>query len=288
MTQAPMNYIMIRPYIKDNGNYYPIYADYQKVSISNPFSFLRIESVNSGTLNPNLTVSGTLALNTAHTVSVKLLDDKLIAQNGKSIPQVTVSIVRLPPALFSLYNENQANIMTITLAPGTTSDADGKISFTFTLKDGMVGNYIIAFGVGTLFSMPIQFNTNMPYTGLTVTQSPTFTNPTAYGSNPGNSGLKCSVTGSSTIGAVVGYGATVSNSNARLKTGIVASNDFKHNHQTANYPVWITYQLGMNVQQITAGTEVTFSQSTVLDGDQDNVKVLFYCYIGDNIEGYYI
>lgn len=41
----------------------------------------------------------------------------------------------------------------------------------------------------------------------------------------------------------------------------------------------------MNVVQLTgSGTTLTanFPSATVLDGDYDNVKVSFYCYVGDN------
>jgi hypothetical protein len=47
----------------------------------------------------------------------------------------------------------------------------------------------------------------------------------------------------------------------------------------------------MNVVQLTgSGTTLTanFPSATVLDGDYDNVKVSFYCYVGDNTKNYYL
>jgi hypothetical protein len=94
----------------------------------------------------------------------------------------------------------------------------------------MVGSYIVSFSFGTLFALPVSFKTNFPYTALTVSTSPAYsTSPTSYGTYP-TTALSCQLTGTlDTTGAVIGYGATVYSSNARLKTGVVASNDYKYN-----------------------------------------------------------
>ena len=132
LSQTPMNYIMIRAYINDDGNYYPVYTDYEYVQIVNPFAQISVNTINSLAVYPNYTLAGTVNANTStlHTVSVTVTDDRGNIVASKPVPHASIQIIRLPPAYYSLYTSNQDNIMTINL-PGSNTDTSGKATFTF-------------------------------------------------------------------------------------------------------------------------------------------------------------
>lgn len=88
VSSAPMNYIMIRAYINDDGNYYPVYTDYEKVTIVNTFAQIEVDSINGITVGHNYSLSTNLTADTstAHTVVVTVKDDKLNVLASKPVP----------------------------------------------------------------------------------------------------------------------------------------------------------------------------------------------------------
>ena len=177
------------------------------------------------------------------------------------------------------------------------TDASGFVSSFFKIKTGKIGFYTVSFQFGTVFSIPIQFYTEIPITGVKVMNSPTYksgpnTNTVVFGTMPSsqpiagvtNNYLKCQVTG--TVGAnyTVGYGIRTGKTAALYKTGAVATNDMNYDDLVSNTPNWITFQLGQNVDQTDAAGTVEFKAATILDGNTDYEKTSFFCYVGDNIK----
>lgn len=88
LSQAPMNYIMIWGKINDNGNYYPVYTDYEYVSITNPYAFLSVNSIDGNSVQPNFAINANLTANstTNHAVSVTVYDDWHNPITNKPVP----------------------------------------------------------------------------------------------------------------------------------------------------------------------------------------------------------
>jgi len=143
-------------------------------------------------------------INSNINIYLEVFDDKRKGLVSKPVGYTGFKIIWLPPAYYGQqYESADTNIITMDPALKAT-DASGFVSSFFKIKTGKIGFYTVSFQFGTVFSIPIQFYTEIPITGVKVINSPTYksgpnTNTVVFGTMPSgqpiagvtNNYLKC-------------------------------------------------------------------------------------------------
>jgi hypothetical protein len=70
-------------------------------------------------------------------------------------------------------------------------------------------------------------------------------------------------------------------------TGFQASSKFEINHDPQNYPLWINY-FSTNCDETTWEGLSSFERLSILDSNQEEVRVRYQFFVGDNVRGFYL
>ena len=91
------------------------------------------------------------------------------------IPDPILVFHRIPPLLYPEFDDDPNNLIELTTS--STSSSSGIVTLGITIKNGMVGEYMITIEFGTATAIPIVFFTEFKATGIALGQIPYYGNP---------------------------------------------------------------------------------------------------------------